>query len=355
MSDALKTEDPFEDGVFNSHVEHKPIKVVIFGSGSYGTALATVAARRGHEVVMTTRREELVESVNKEHKNCTRLQDFELLPNITATTDMAAALEGAGMIIHAVPAQNTFDYISTYAHLIPEDVPIVSTSKGIYTETLELMSDVFPRALKRTNQPLAFLSGPSFAKEIMLAHPILVTCASTDEKVASFVAETLSTQIFRIYMTDDVIGVEVGGALKNPLAIVSGLLQGLGYGASTSAALVTRGCSEMKKLAVAMGGRAETLAGLSGVGDLVLTANSKQSRNFTVGFRLAQGESLEAITESMGEVAEGVPTASVAEELMKKYNLNLPIFSTAQKVITGEISHKEAIKLTLDRPLRNED
>lgn len=305
--------------------------------------------------MIMTRRQELVESVNNTHINCTRLKEFTLLPNITASMDMAAAMEGCEMIIHSIPAQNTFDYISTYADLIPDNVPIVSTSKGVYTETLELMSDVFPRALKRKNQPMAYLSGPSFAKDIMMSHPILVTCASHDLKLAEHVAKTLSTQIFRIYTCDDVIGVEVGGAMKNPLAIVSGLLQGLGYGASTSAALVTRGCSEMKKLAVAMGGKAETMAGLSGMGDLILTANSKQSRNFTVGFRLAQGEKLEDISESMGEVAEGIPTASVAEKLIQKYNINLPIFSTAQKVISGEISHKEAARMTMDRPIRQED
>jgi glycerol-3-phosphate dehydrogenase (NAD+) len=268
---------------------------------------------------------------------------------------MKQACEGANLLIHAIPAQNTFDFLTLHRDNIPSNIPLVSTSKGIYTKTLQMMSEVIPEALGRA-QPLAYLSGPSFAKDMMEnSGSIAVVVASEDQEIAKFVAESLSSTDFRCYRTDDVIGVEVGGALKNPLAIMSGMLQGSGAGPSTSAAMITRGCEEMRQLAIAMGGRPETLAGLSGIGDLILTASSSLSRNFTVGFRVAKGETLEQIIESMGEVAEGVPTTTIVPQLLEKYNLDLPIFLTTQRVLAGELNFEQAKEAVMNRPLKRED
>lgn len=331
------------------------MKFTVFGAGSYGTALATVAARAGHDVVIFARNEETCRSIREQHKNPKRLSDHTLHDNISACSDMKEACSGADMIIHAIPAQSTFPFLNAHKDNIPADIPIISTSKGIYTETLELMSAVIPKALNRTQDTMAYLSGPSFAKDIMNNQPIAVVVASHNEELAQKVAEALSHEFFRVYRSDDVMGVEVGGALKNPLAIVSGMIGGMGYGPSTSACVVTRGCSEMTRLAVAMGGRPETLAGLSGMGDLVLTCSSKMSRNYTVGFRMAQGEKLEAIIESMGEVAEGVPTASVIVQLLRRHKLDLPLFTLAQKVLAGEVTIEQCAEIIMARPLKKED
>lgn len=246
-------------------------------------------------------------------------------------------------------------FLSNLSNLIPEDVPILSTSKGIYVETQQLMCEVIPDALGRPDHPTAFLSGPSFAKEMMQNFPTTGVVASKDENISKRIQLLLSTKTFRLYRTTDVVGLEIGGALKNPLAIGAGAVEGFGYGFNTLAALVTRGCSEMRRLSLAMGGQPETLAGLSGVGDLMLTAFGSLSRNRMVGHRLGKGEKLDDILKSMGEVAEGVPTAGVVVKLADKYNLDLPIFRTVHQLLEGTISPDEALDLVMDRPLKGED
>ena len=272
------------------------LKVTVFGAGSFGTALAVIAARRGHRVTIWARNEEQCAAINETHKNPRRFSDQELPKSITATSSVEDSVKGCDLIIHCVPAQATPSFLRTYRDVIPADVPLVSTSKGILVDTEQLMSEAITEVFEGRDkaaevgpQPLAYLSGPSFAAEIMKKHPMAVVVASEDVKIAKFVQRALSSKFFRVYTSSDVIGVEVGGAIKNPLAIGAGMASGLNYGKSTLASLITRGCMEMKRLAVAMGGKPETLAGLSGIGDLMLTATSMQSRNFTLGYRIASG------------------------------------------------------------------
>eukprot|EP00947_MAST-08B_sp_MAST-8B-sp1_P000967 g967.t1 len=321
-------------------------KICVLGAGSYGTAIAVVSTFNGHSVTMYVRSEDQAKAINETHKNPKRFTDFELPAAITATTDFAAAVADAVVIVHAVPAQNTPAFIAKHAALFPAGVPVVSTSKGIHVASHQLMSEAIPGALgdRKADVPLAYLSGPSFAKEMIAAHPMSVVVASEDIKVAEAVQGVLSSTRFRIYISDDVIGVEVGGALKNPLAIGAGMAAGMGFGQSTIAGLVTRGCREMATMAVALGGKPETLSGLSGVGDLMLTCFSSLSRNNRCGRALAEGKTCDQICEEMGEVVEGVPTAKEVVRLAEKHNLYLPLFFACDKIIDGEIDAKDALR-----------
>jgi glycerol-3-phosphate dehydrogenase (NAD+) len=259
------------------------MKVVIFGSGSFGTAMATAVARNGHEVVVLSRSEEISAGINDQHKNLKYLTDFDLLPNISSTCDPAVALLGCDFIIHSVPVcppclsfltpsmcemtifqvQASMQYLSARRDDIPAHVPIISTSKGLHSELLLTMNEIIPQALGR-EQPCAFLSGPSFAKEIMRDMPTAVVVASSIDEVAARVQALFKTDRMRVYTCKDVIGVEVGGALKNVFAIACGIAEGCGLGYNSAAALVTRGLSEMRKLALSMGAQEQTLSGLSG-------------------------------------------------------------------------------------------
>jgi glycerol-3-phosphate dehydrogenase len=334
------------------------LTVAVLGAGSFGTALATLAARKGHVVRLYMRNAAQAEAINATRRNPRRFPTHELPAGITAHADVGAACDGAELIIHAVPAQATPAFLRAHRDVIPGDVPIVCTSKGIVADTLQLMSEAIPEALQRPAdrpQPVAFLSGPSFAKEIMEGHPMAVVVASRSEAVALLAQTTLSSTKFRVYTTDDVTGVEVGGAIKNPLAIGAGMADGLGFGQSTIASIVTRGMAEMRRLATAMGGRPETLSGLSGVGDLMLTSFSALSRNRTLGFRMAaEGMTLEQAVASLGQVAEGVATARVAAALSRKHGLELPLFSAVHAVLAGKMDCAQAMRRISERPLHAE-
>eukprot|EP00743_Colponemidia_sp_Colp-15_P001615 GILK01001763.1.p1 GENE.GILK01001763.1~~GILK01001763.1.p1 ORF type:complete len:345 (-),score=62.86 GILK01001763.1:175-1173(-) len=328
--------------------------VAVLGGGSFGTALATVAARKGHKVKIYARDPEQVLQINTNHKNIRCLRDFTLSENITASTDLAEVVRDCDILIHALPVQITPAFLERVKDIIPPTLTFVSSSKGIYVPTQELVVDAVCTALGR-KQPFVALSGPSFAKELMLNYPTGVVAASSDLALAKQVQEIMSSDSFRVYVTDDIIGVELGGALKNPLAIAAGVAEGLGFGMNTLAALVTRGASELRKLCIAMGGRPETISGLSGVGDLMLTAFGGQSRNKIFGIRIAKGETKQQILDSMEEVAEGVPTAQVAADLAEKHNLHLPIFAVVQRMLQGELTAVEAVTMLMNEPLRLED
>ena len=288
-------------------------------------------------------------------------QDEKIPANVTATSNIDEALKDADVIIHCIPAQHTPKFVQSIASKIPSNTPYVSTAKGIHVASHSLMSEAIPRALgehaKRVQ--LAYLSGPSFAKEMVKGHPVSVIVASyalgdgtkpPQPETALTVQKILNAERFRIYVSDDVIGVEVGGALKNPLAIGAGMAIGCGFGQSTIAGIVTRGCREMRLLAVALGGRPETLAGLSGIGDLMLTCFSSLSRNNRCGRALAEGKTADQITKEMGEVVEGVPTASEVVALAKTHKLHLPLFFAVNEIIAGRLTAKSALSLLMRTP-----
>mmetsp|Transcript_159164 Transcript_159164/g.305344 ORF Transcript_159164/g.305344 Transcript_159164/m.305344 type:complete len:354 (+) Transcript_159164:3-1064(+) len=337
------------------------INVAVYGGGSFGTAMACVLARKGIPVKLVVRRPEVVEQINTKHVNPYYQSDLKLPTLLTATLNTEDAFSTADFIFHAVPMQFSRKALEKVKDLIREDVPIVSLSKGIETSTLCFMSDLIPDVLG-PDQPVAFVSGPSFAAEILGGVATAVTVASSDRDLANDLMALFTSSSFRALYTPDVVGVEVGGAVKNVIAIAAGMSEGLGLGTNAMAALVTRGCGEMRRLVVTLGGESSTVFGLSGVGDTFGTCFGPLSRNRQVGFRLGKGESLEEILESMSQVAEGVATARALTELIdqkvKGYrkDLKYPILYGVKAILDGEISPREGLMLLMEKyPLRLEE
>ena len=342
--------------------EPKPptgIKIAVFGSGSFGTALGFVLASNGHSVCILTRSPEIMESINTQHTNPKYVTGFTLPATVTATLDIKEALDGAQYILHSIPAMASLAFLTTFREAIEAHapgVPIISVSKGLSVENGMVMRDLILHALQTTEalRPLAFLSGPSFAKELMQRFPTGVVAASHSQELAAGVQRLFSSTVLRVYTSDDVIGVELAGALKNIYAIAAGIVSGCGLGYNSVTGMVTRGLNEMRMLCLALGGKEQTISGLAGVGDLMLTCFGALSRNRSVGLRLGQGEKLADIIASMNEVAEGVPTTAVALRLAQENGLDLPIIKTVNQVILGEITPREALVELMSRPLRSE-
>ncbi|TMW64457.1 hypothetical protein Poli38472_013079 [Pythium oligandrum] len=327
------------------------VKVAVIAAGSFGMAMATIAARRGHDVVIYARDEVVVDSINQTHRNPKMFPNHELLPEISATTSVENATADAKIIMMCLPAQRTPDFLAQYKDVIPKDAILVITSKGLYLKTKELLSVPILAALER-DQPLSFLSGPSFALELMNKTPSAVVVASKYLYHAVYVQRALSTVDFRVYSSQDIIGTQLGGSLKNPLAIGAGMIEGAGLGINTLAAYVTRSSLELQKLCVAMGGQPITISGLAGIGDLMLTAFGSLSRNRTCGMRIIQGEKIEDILKET--TVEGVPTAEVAVHFADQCGLDLPIFKAVNAMLKGQIKREEMQNLLMNRPLKSE-
>ncbi len=325
----------------------------MMGSGSWGTALALSLARRGDHSIALWSHSSVVG---------TYLPEFPIPPQVNPVTDLAAALAEAEIVISAVPSQHVRAiYQKMASHLAPEQ-RIVSATKGIEDGTFLRMTQVISEVLtdhrlhgRLDTSLLAVLSGPSFAQEVAAGDPTAVTLACTDSALANWLQEELSAPALRIYTNDDVIGVELGGALKNVIAIAAGIAAGLGLGHNSSAAIITRGVAEITRLAVACGGRRETLAGLSGLGDLVLTCTGPLSRNRSVGVELGRGHNLPAILAQLhGKVAEGVRTTSAALGLAKAHHVEMPIMEQMAAILEHGKSPQDAIRELMARPGRDE-
>jgi glycerol-3-phosphate dehydrogenase (NAD(P)+) len=329
-------------------------RIAIMGSGSWGTALALSLARRGDHFIALWSHSSAVG---------TYLPGFPIPPQVKPLTDLATALAGAEIVISAVPSQHVRTIYQKMApHLAPGQ-RIVSATKGIEDGTFLRMTQVVEQVLRGqvlTNHRLdgsllAVLSGPSFAQEVAAGDPTAVTIACADSALANWLQEELSAPALRIYTNDDVIGVELGGALKNVIAIAAGIAAGLGLGHNSAAAIITRGVAEITRLAVACGGRRETLAGLSGLGDLVLTCTGPLSRNRSVGVELGRGHKLPAILEQLqGKVAEGVRTTSAALGLAKAHHVEMPIMEQMAAILEHGKSPQDAIRELMARPGRDE-
>jgi glycerol-3-phosphate dehydrogenase (NAD(P)+) len=306
-------------------------KVAVIGAGAWGTALAKTLADKGTPITLWARRAELAEQINRTHVNAHYLPGATLPDCLSATHDLEAALQGASMVVFVVPSHSTREVAKAAAPFIPQGVPVVSATKGIENESLMFMDEVLAEELPKHRNELAFLSGPSFAKELAAHLPTAVVIASTNVDVCADVMKRFHTPYLRTYNSEDVHGVECGGAMKNVIAIAAGCVDGLGLGHNTRAALITRGLAEIARLATARGGSPLTLAGLAGMGDLVLTCTGELSRNRTVGLELGKGRKLADILATLGHVAEGVKTTKSAYELSKKLNVDMPI--------TAEIYH----------------
>ena len=331
------------------------IPIAVLGAGSFGTCLAVLCARE-HDVTIWARDPELAESINRDQKNPRYLSDLKLPSNVRATPDLSEALRDRELVICAVPSQFVRDVMTRANRDLADSSILISTVKGIENGTCMLMDEVFRDVLDPVHHPrLTFLSGPSFAREVADGQPTAVTVACRNETYAVSVQESLSHPEFRCYTATDVVGVELGGALKNVIAIAVGICDGLGFGLNARAAVMTRGLREITRLGIAMGADPETFLGLAGTGDLWLTCTGDLSRNRRVGLALARGDSLSDIVSGMNEVAEGVRTTESACELGRRHGVELPIAAMVDELIRGKITPEEGARLLMARQLRSEN
>ncbi len=322
-------------------------RVTVVGAGSWGTALASVLVDNGHYVTVWAYEHEVADELRTRGTNERFLPGSRLRGDVEATSDLGSALTGAEFAISVAPAQHVATVWADAAATLAADAVVVSASKGIELGSLRRMEEIF--AELRPGAPFAVLSGPSFASEVAARAPTLVVAASTDRTVAHAVQALFRNRYFRVYTNPDVIGVELGGALKNVMALAAGVADGLGYGHNTRAALITRGLAEITRLGVAMGARAETFAGLAGMGDLVLTCTGDLSRNRTVGYRLGAGEALDEILGEMTSVAEGVKTVDAVRGLALREQVEMPIVEEVYAMLVDGRAPDEALQRLMTR------
>jgi glycerol-3-phosphate dehydrogenase (NAD(P)+) len=323
----------------------------VVGGGAWGTALAQVCARAGLETVLWAREREVVDGVNGAHENALFLPGVTLDTAIHATSDYVD-LARSDLILAVAPAQHLRSTLQALGPHLAAGTPVVLCAKGVEQGSLKLMTEVAAETVPQAT--FAVLSGPSFAGEVARGLPTAVTLACPDEELGWRLAEAIATPTFRPYLAQDMVGAEAGGAVKNVLAIACGIVEGRGLGRSAHAALITRGFAEMTRLAVALGAKAETLAGLCGLGDLVLTCSSPQSRNMSVGMALGRGETLQQALAGKLSVAEGVASAPAVRELAARQGVEMPICQAVAAILAGEAEVDQAIGELLSRPLRDE-
>ncbi len=327
-------------------------KVGIIGAGAWGTALASVAHSAGCDVLIQAHEPDVAEAINTQHENTVFLPGVKLGPSIRATTDASEAAQ-ADAVLLVMPAQHLRTVTSSLKETWPAGVPAVICAKGMEQETSALMSEVMADTLPGVTP--AVLSGPTFAIEVANGLPTAVTLACADEAVATMLCDTLGTQRFRTYRSTDIVGAQLGGAVKNVLAIACGIVEGKGLGENARAALITRGLAEIARLGVTMGAHAESLMGLSGIGDLTLTCNAMQSRNFSLGVALGQGKALDEILAERRAVTEGVYTASSLTNLAGRLGVDMPICLAVDDVLNHFADIDATIKGLLARPYGEED
>jgi glycerol-3-phosphate dehydrogenase (NAD(P)+) len=327
-------------------------RIAIFGGGAWGTALALVAARAGAEVTLWARDPAIVAGINERRENAVYLPGIALDRAITATSELAAALVGADAALLVVPAQFMGGVLGLLKPLLPGGLPLLLCAKGIETESLRTMSELVAEILP--DSPVAALSGPSFAGEVARDLPTAVTIASRDAALAEAFTMALGTGRFRPYRSTDLVGAEIGGAVKNVMAIACGIVEGCGLGDNARAALITRGLSEMIRLGRAKGAEGETFRGLSGLGDLVLTCTAGQSRNYTLGAALGRGAGLAAALAGRRSVIEGVATAAAVARLAARLDVEMPITAAVEGVLHRGVPIHSMIEALLSRPYRSE-
>ncbi len=326
-------------------------KISVIGAGAWGTALAQVAADAGRDVTIWAREPEVVESINATHENATFLSGVDLDRGIDATGDLATAARADALLI-VTPAQFVRATLKEMAPHLAPGTPVILCAKGIEQRTGSLLTQVLAETVPQA--AAAVLSGPSFAREVAMGLPTAVTLACADETLGHALAKAVGSRTFRPYYSTDLTGAEIGGAVKNVLAIACGVVEGRRLGASARAALTTRGFAEMTRLGLALGARRETLAGLSGLGDLILTCNSPQSRNMSLGIALGEGKSLDEIMGARNSVSEGVHTATALAELASAKGVDMPIAQAVAAIVTGRMEVDEAMVALLSRPFRAE-
>jgi glycerol-3-phosphate dehydrogenase (NAD(P)+) len=323
----------------------EPRSIGVIGAGSWGTALARLLAKKGHRVCIWAREEEVVREIKELRENRTFLPGIDLPAALDASSNLEEVVAGKGFLLSVVPSQFVSSVFEGIAGSIEPGAQVVSASKGIEVSTGRRMDEVLSAVLSPQHaEVLTFLSGPSFATEVSGEFPTAVVVASRSNPAALEAQAIFQTEYFRVYTNTDVLGVELGGALKNVIALAAGVVAGMGFGHNTLAALITRGLAEITRLGVAMGADPATFSGLAGMGDLVLTCTGSLSRNRTVGFRIGQGEKLEEILGGMKGVAEGVRTVQAVRDLAKKHRVEMPISEEVHALLWEGRDAREAVR-----------
>jgi glycerol-3-phosphate dehydrogenase (NAD(P)+) len=322
------------------------MKVAVVGAGSWGTAVAALAAKNA-ETVLWARRDDVAAELNTHHTNQRYLPGFAFTKSLRATSSLEEAVSGADAVVMGVPSHGFRDVLAEALPFLRSGVPMVSLSKGVEQGSLQRMTEVIADVCP--DHPAGVLTGPNLAKEVMSGYPAATVVAFSDEEVAKSLQPVFSREFFRVYTNDDVVGCEVAGALKNVIAIAVGMADGMGFGDNTKAALITRGLAELGRLGVALGGRPFTFSGLAGMGDLVATCASSQSRNRRVGEELGRGRKLEDIVADMNMVAEGVKTSRAVVDLAEKVGVDMPIAEQVVGVLYGGKEASEVVPALMMR------
>ncbi len=330
------------------------MKISILGAGSWGTALANVLAGKGEDARLWARSEDVARDVNERRLNSRYLPGQALSPGLRADTDLPRVLSGTSCVVLAVPCQHLALFLREHRRHFPAGIGVVCASKGVELGTFRTMGQVVRDELADLQPRYAVLSGPSFASEVVAGMPTAVALGCADQALADLAQGLFATENFRVYVNSDVLGVELGGAVKNIMAIASGISDGLGFGENARAALITRGLSEMSRLGAAMGARAATFMGLSGMGDLVLTCTGDLSRNRRVGLGIGRGRTLGEVLAGMHNVAEGVKTAQAVHALGLDRGIELPITAQVHAVLFEDKNPSDAVRELMTRPLRGE-
>ncbi|MGI2327074.1 NAD(P)H-dependent glycerol-3-phosphate dehydrogenase [Planococcus sp. YIM B11945] len=329
-------------------------KVSIFGAGSWGTALAFVLAQNGHDLLLWTHRSEQAEEING-HTNQKYLKNIRLPDNLIATSDLPKAVNHADVFVLAIPTKGIREVCEKIKENLTKKVLFVHVSKGIEPDSLKRISEMIREEIpEQWIEDVVVLSGPSHAEEVVLEQPTTVSAACENTRSAEHVQDLFMNQYFRVYTNTDVIGVELGGALKNIIALAVGITHGLGYGDNAKAALMTRGLAEIARLGVKMGASPLTFSGLTGVGDLIVTCTSVHSRNWRAGNLLGQGKSIEEVLEEMGMVVEGIRTTKAAHQLAEAYDVPMPITAALHSVLFDGVTTEEAVNNLMGRNKKNE-
>lgn len=327
--------------------------VTVMGAGSWGTAVATALSACGHQVRLWGRNVEMMSEMQSSRENRKYLPDVVLADNVECMSDAEAALAGAEMAVYVVPAQSFRGTFEATNKFIADGVTVVNCAKGIETGTLKRISEIAEEI--RPDLPFAVLSGPSHAEEVGRRLPTTLVAASEDLAVAEKVQDAFMSEFLRVYTNDDVVGVEIGGALKNIIALAAGISDGMGYGDNAKAALMTRAMTEISRLGVEMGAEKSTFMGLAGIGDLIVTCTSMHSRNRRCGIMIGQGMSPEEATKNVGMVVEGMYTTEAAYEMAQKHGIEMPIAEQLYHVIKGSVSGPDAVRNLMMRRKRHEE
>ena len=328
-------------------------KIAVLGAGSWGTALATLLARHGHPTVLWGRDAAVIEAIDQRHENPRYLPGIPLPDSLRASTDLAATVAGASWILVVVPSHAFAETVRALAPLRPAGAGVAWATKGFEPGSGRFLHEV-AREVLGPDVPLAVVTGPSFAKEVTLGLPTAITVHGDDEGFAQQVADAMHGPAFRAYTGDDMVGAELGGAMKNVLAVATGVADGMQLGLNARAGLITRGLNEMLRLAAAIGGKPETLMGLAGLGDLVLTSTGDLSRNRRLGLALGRGQSLPDAVKEIGQVVESVQTADEVMRQAERHGIDLPISKAVQSVLHGELSPAEGLQQLLAREQKPE-